>query len=513
MTLDVRLAGFNVDKQGLEGLKNILEKEKFSKEDKENALTLLNNLTPETLSASYARISRDPRPIYNLREEALKDIKKARKSNEIIIFSMGHKSIAEHAFFNFDILGISRKAIEELESKRLMSYTEKSQRYITLDGDFILPSEISSTDIKDDFLRLIEKQNDFYKKNLEKITRWHLAQDYSKLFKALNQKNKEKQSTTVKGLGKEDTRYILSQATEAQLGLSTSARNLEILISRLRSSDIEEHKELGKQMSDEIEGIAPSVIKYTESVDYFTKTRKELSQYVSNLIEKYFPKRHTKNDFEKIEQVELYTKLNRDDSIIAGLIFSSSLLNYQNCLILTDKLPMQKKLDLLDIADKYQEHHDPMLREYELGDRVAEFIQSSSAFAQMKRHRMNTLIPQEYSIDLGITIPHPITDVGLSSEFVEIMIGSEKVYEKILQQGLSRTVAEYALTNAHRRRLLFDANNRQVHAFCMERENLAAQWDIRELAEKYHSLIQKESPLTLRKLCGKHEFYDVKGNL
>ena len=38
----------------------------------------------------------------------------------------------------FDILGCSRLAIEALEWHRLCSYTEKSQRYITLDGDFVV---------------------------------------------------------------------------------------------------------------------------------------------------------------------------------------------------------------------------------------------------------------------------------------------------------------------------------------------------------------------------------------
>ena len=52
---------------------------------------------------------------------------------------MGHHSVAEHAVFNFDVIGISRLAMEELEKFRLCSYTEKSQRYITLDKDFVLP--------------------------------------------------------------------------------------------------------------------------------------------------------------------------------------------------------------------------------------------------------------------------------------------------------------------------------------------------------------------------------------
>ena len=62
--------------------------------------------TPVTLSASYARISRDPRPIRQLREEACREVGKARDSNRRIVFDYGHGSVAEHAVFNFDVLDI-----------------------------------------------------------------------------------------------------------------------------------------------------------------------------------------------------------------------------------------------------------------------------------------------------------------------------------------------------------------------------------------------------------------------
>ena len=98
-----------------------------------------DDLTPEVLSASYARISRDPRPIGEIRVDSKEEIEKARRSNSSIIFKMGHHSVAEHAVFNLDVVNLSRYAVEELEKFRLCSYTEKSQRYISLDGDFVIP--------------------------------------------------------------------------------------------------------------------------------------------------------------------------------------------------------------------------------------------------------------------------------------------------------------------------------------------------------------------------------------
>ncbi len=520
--LDVRLAGFNVDKEGLDELHNLLSGVQetldsnvyFNRHevlnDLDSALRISSNLTPETISASYARISRDPRSIPELRADSRKDVEASRISNKAIIFTMGHKSIAEHAVFNFDIMGLSRRAVEDVESKRLQSYTEKSQRYITLDGDFVLPSEIKGTPFEQEFLDVIERQNAFYNKYLETITNWHKIQDYSALFASMNYTDKpKKQQGTIEGLGKEDARYALAMATQTQLGLTTSARNLEDLITRLRSSDVEETRELGKSLFEEVNGIAPSVIKYTNPTDYYLKTRDELTNLVAELTEtngSFKPQ----TPFWSEGDVDLFTKLYRDDAIIAGLLFSNSSMDFGTALAFVDAMNVSDKLKILTTADKYQEVHDPKLREYELGDRIADIVLSSSAYAQLKRHRMDTIIPQSYDVSLGVTIPTSIQQTGLTGEFLDVVSRSEALYNRIQAEGFSKNVAEYCLTNAHRRHVLFDANNRQVHAFCSERENLAAQWDIRKIANDYHNLIQEESPLTTRSLGGKHEFYDIK---
>ncbi len=77
---------------------------------------------------------------------------------------MGHHSVAEHAVFNFDIIGVSRLAVEEIEKFRLCSFTEKSQRYIKLGDDFVIPEEVKKAGKEDVFLRTVRAQNGLYHK-------------------------------------------------------------------------------------------------------------------------------------------------------------------------------------------------------------------------------------------------------------------------------------------------------------------------------------------------------------
>ncbi|MBD3163357.1 MAG: hypothetical protein GF346_12830, partial [Candidatus Eisenbacteria bacterium] len=138
--MKVRLAGHNLDYDLLQEIRAVLREvaalpagrsaEVEAVRRRADALLEKDNWTPETLSAAYARISRDPRPVDELRAVAREEVDAARRSNQRIIFGLGHASVAEHAVFNLDILGVSRLAIEEVERMRLCSYTEKSQRYI-----------------------------------------------------------------------------------------------------------------------------------------------------------------------------------------------------------------------------------------------------------------------------------------------------------------------------------------------------------------------------------------------
>lgn len=493
--LQVILAGFNVDADLLKEIKDYLPSD------------LISQQTPETICAAFARISRDPRDVTELRHHARKEVEKARATFRNTVFEMGHNSIAEHAVFNIDLIGLSRRAVEEVERKRLQSYTEKSQRYITLQGDFVIPPEIQRTPLESEFVELTRKQNNFYNNNLSTLIAWHINQNPNADLTNAQEKNR------IEGYGKEDARYALAMATQAQLGMTLSARNLERLVTELRSSESGEIRDIGEKLLEQVNGIAPSVVKYTAPKDYYTKTRKELRKHVSELIKRTNGRFENRLKGENIfcsRNINLFTNLKRDDSILSGLIFSSSNLPFFQCFNLAYCIPQEEKMDLLKKADSYQEKHDPKLREYELGDRVAEISLSSSAFAQLKRHRMNTLIPQAYDIGFSPTIPQAIEQTSLNEDLIEIVNRSSQFYKKVINQGHPTIVAEYALTNAHKRRVLLDANNRQIYAICAERENPAAQWDIRSLTKELHGLIQRESPITAAYLCGKETFDVVK---
>jgi flavin-dependent thymidylate synthase len=482
--MKILLAGYNLDYDLIRTLK-----------DKSG---MQQDLTPETISAAYARISRNPKPVNELRDISRDEVDKARQSNRNIVFEMGHSSVAEHAVFNIDVIGVSRLLVEEIEKFRLCSFTEKSQRYVLFNKDFVVPEEIKQASLTDLFTDTVQTQNEYYHALYEKL-RPYIFDKHKTL--AENPANK----SLLEGWAKEDARYVISLATETQLGMTINARNLELMLRRLAALPSAEAQEYSKKLFAATKDIAPSLIRYTQATDYDKFTRQNLRSQASVLLQKYSPQ---SEGSKKLSDVKLISVSDTADTkVTATLLFSSSDLNYSSCLSQASQMTLREKKVVFKMVFEHLQAHDAVLRELENVDLQFELILSASCFAQLKRHRMSTIIAQEYDPQLGVTIPLAVREIGQQKNFMEIMRHTQKVYEQIKKK--SPLAAGYVLTNAHRKRVLMKFNARELYHLARLRADAHAQWDIHELTEKMLQQAKKVLPLTLMMACGKDSFNNI----
>lgn len=508
----VNLAGYNIDKSLIEKLP-------------EDTIA-----TPETISAAYARISRDPRDVPELRAEAREQVEKARRSNKAIVFGMSHHSVAEHAYFNFDIMQISRLALEELEARRIgAAYTEKSQRYITLQGDFVIPTEFSEDD-KNAFKELVAFQNNFYLRNLEKLTDYQFASNpelSEKARIAFEKGTSDKMNqakNTLEGWAKEDARYALCLATQAQLGLSFNARTLEHAIRIMRHSELAECRELAQKLFEVTKEVAPSLIILTDPQefkkafktelqdDHYKYTRLNLKKIVKEMIGKYGGM-SSKNLPEIISESneKLILESDVDKNIAAAIIHNNSLLSIEESYKIAAQTLSNKANGKAFFEEvlKFISAFDPLPREFEFtGDLKYELVVSASNFAQLKRHRLMTLLAQDYDPSLGITIPTSIKAINAENDLNEVCCRSEELYFEFLPKY--GKAAEYCLTNAHRRRVLVAINPRELYHFSRLREDKHAQWDIKATAGNMMKLAKKVASLTFMLSGGKDQLGKIR---
>ena len=482
--MKIILAGYNLDYETIR---------EFQKQHPE-----AKNLTPETISAAYARISRSPKSVDELRAIARQEVERARQSNRNIAFEMGHSSIAEHAVFNIDVIGVSRLLVEEIEKFRLCSYTEKSQRYVLLTDDFVIPDEILHAGLQEVFTDTIREQNRFYHVLYEKL-KPHVFEKHRAL--ASDPVNR----SLLEGWAKEDARYTLALATETQLGMTINARNLELMLRRLAAHPLTEAQECSRKLYDATKDISPSLIRYTEATDYDSLTRKNLKEGMLSLSTERTRKRKSATAGPGGKNVTLlYATPDADNRIAAFLIHSSSMLPMSRCLRIANSMTGSEKKRLIKIALRHMKSYDSVLREFEYVDLYFELIISASCFAQMKRHRMATITGQNYDPDLGVTVPPAISAIGMEKSFMEIITRTEAVYHQIRKNVPQ--AASYILTNAHRRRVAMKINARELYHIVRLRADRHAQWDIRETAERMLRLGKAAMPLTLMLATGKDGF-------
>ena len=263
--MNIILAGHNVDMEAIRAMRE--------------AQPEAGDLTPETIAAAYARISRNPMAVNELRAAARKDVERARQSNRAIVYEMGHGSIAEHAVFNIDVLGVSRLLVEEIEKFRLCSFTEKSQRYVLFENDFVVPEEVRNAGLEERYVSVIREQNRSYHYLYERLK--------SHAFGGQKGPDSDRvRRSAVEGRAKEDARYVISMATETQLGMTINARNLELMIRRLAAQPLAEARGYARLLYEATKDVAPSLVRYTEATDYDRMTRSSLKVAAEALIAK-----------------------------------------------------------------------------------------------------------------------------------------------------------------------------------------------------------------------------------
>jgi len=122
----------------------------------------------ERLSAAAARSCYSKKPASKIIEEM--DEERAGKAISEIT-GMGHHSVIEHASYTFSIEGVSRAMTHQLVRHRIASFSQQSQRYVSLkDPSFVIPPTIDSDPaLKREFEELMEGIWSAYRRMADKV--------------------------------------------------------------------------------------------------------------------------------------------------------------------------------------------------------------------------------------------------------------------------------------------------------------------------------------------------------
>jgi thymidylate synthase ThyX len=168
------------------------------------------------------------------------------------------------------------------------------------------------------------------------------------------------------------------------------------------------------------------------------------------------------------------------------------------------KLGKRKRRALIESTMRAMKPHDSVWREFENIRLQYEVTVSASCFAQLKRHRMATIIAQDYMPALGISVPDSVRAAGKTGLLRSAAARAAALHRKLASRA--RHASGYVLLNAHRRRVLFDINLRELYHFSRLRSDIHAQWEIRRLSGLMCALAGEKIPSGALFLCGKDSF-------
>ena len=192
----------------------------------------LLNYTPNPVMtiAMAARLSHYGKSIDELREEV-----DERYAEDLVrrLINLGHHSVLEHVSFTFGIEGFSRISSQQLTRHRIASYTQQSQRYVSMNNfNYIIPKSIEKN----------EEAKKIYLDALENAK------------KAYEELRKLK-------IKKEDARFVLPNGVETKIIATFNARELRhIFLLRISKEAQWEIRELAKKMFFLVEKVAPVLV-------------------------------------------------------------------------------------------------------------------------------------------------------------------------------------------------------------------------------------------------------------
>lgn len=154
---------------------------------------------------------------------------------------MGHMSPFEHASFTFAIEGISRNCSHQIVRHRLASFSQQSQRYVKMKGEYVVPPYIYwHEELLLEFNHALEDADRAYNKLVEGLMRYGRT---------------EKEAI-------EDARYILPSACTTKMEVTMNVRELlHFFKQRCCKRAQWEIREVAKEMLKQCKEISPILFK------------------------------------------------------------------------------------------------------------------------------------------------------------------------------------------------------------------------------------------------------------
>ncbi|HIG98115.1 TPA: thymidylate synthase [Candidatus Woesearchaeota archaeon] len=393
---------------------------------------------------------------------------KARDFFRRILVEYGDDSVGELGMAHVAFENVSQIAAKKIEDARLASPLEKSTRYVVFEkGNYCKPSAIMRSEFSNEYMALCDELFGAYSSQLEPMKafvreRWPIAEfDFNgrRISRMADEhevkRAKSAYESSVKAKALDILRYYLPAATFTNLGITANGRAFEYLILKLMSDELEEMREIGRMMHEELLKVIPSLVKRAAPSSYLAETRMEMRAFAAGKLG------GVQQDKQPTVTLVSYDK-DAEVKVVAAALYQFSGHPMGQLRKMAEKMTAAERIEVIDeFMGRRSSRRERPLRAAEAACYQFDVLSDYGAYRDLQRHRMMTQIPQLLTVENGYDLPPEIPEAGIEKQFTALMEKAAFLYRKIAAK--MPLEAQYAVPLAYRIRYLMQFNLREAY--------------------------------------------------
>ncbi|MDQ6839469.1 MAG: FAD-dependent thymidylate synthase [Actinomycetota bacterium] len=446
--------------------------------------------------------------------DATVGLARAEQLYERVFFEYGDDSVAQLGGVHLACEQASNILTKVLEWGRLMSYMEKSTRYVAYDARLpngryryhrdpaILDSPLGARYVGD-----MDRLFDAYRDLLPVVNAW-FAEQHPKT--AGDSDLVWRQSIRAKAF--DALRGMLPAAATSNLGIYASGQAYEALLIRMRAQQLPEAREYAELMLSELRKVIPSWVRRVDVADrggvwseYLETNHRAMSELSRSLFADATPTAPgpsldnelgpdngpvpggdpevTLTDWDPDAEIKmvaamLYPFTDRSERAIEDRVAC---------------MTMQERQEVVDryTGERNNRRHRPGRALERAGYRF-DVLSDYGAFRDLQRHRMLTLEWQDLTPGHGYTLPNSVLSAGAEDVYAASMARSASLYHA-LGNRFGAPQAGYAVALAYRVRYVMQCNAREAMHILELRTTPQGHPEYRKVCQQMHRLIAEQA--------------------
>jgi thymidylate synthase ThyX len=427
---------------------------------------------------------------------------RAEQLYDRVFFEYGDDSVAQLGGVHLACEQASNLLTKVLERGRLMSYMEKSTRYVAYDSRlpngryrYFRAPEILESPLGARYVGDMDRLFDAYADLLPVLQGWFSTQHPRA---AEDSDFVWRQSVRAKAL--DTLRGLLPAAASSNLGIYASGQAYEALLIRMRAHPLPEARMYADLMLTELRKVIPSWVKRVDVEDrgiaharYLEDNDKAMRQLAGTLFDDDLsPRAEPAGD---PEVTLLDWDPDAETKVVAAMLYPYTHLPEHRIQERVAAMSADERLAVVHTyAGERTNRRQRPGRALERGDYRFDVLSDYGAFRDLQRHRLLTVEWQDLTTAHGYTMPRAVVDAGAAAAegYAAAMSRSAALHAALFER-FGAGPAAYAVALAFRVRYVVQCNAREAMHMIELRTTPQGHPEYRKVCQQMHRLILEKA--------------------